>query len=119
MAVALHHLAGRSIGVFGLARSGLATVRAANAGGCATISVWDDRDGARDQAEQLGGIPLDPDRWPWGELDFLVLSPGVPLTHPEQHPIVRTARNAGVAIICDIELLWSEAASRTPADGAR
>ena len=83
MAVALTHLDGRSIGVFGLARSGLATVRAAVAGGAAEVFVWDDRESARDEAEQLGGTPIEPRDWPWDELDRLVLSPGVPLTHPD------------------------------------
>ena len=41
-----------------------------------------------------------------------MLAPGVPLTHPKPHPIVGMARDAGVAIVCDIELLWREAEGR-------
>ncbi|MDQ3560408.1 MAG: UDP-N-acetylmuramoyl-L-alanine--D-glutamate ligase [Pseudomonadota bacterium] len=109
MAIALSHLGGRSIGVFGLARSGLATVRAAQAGGAASVLVWDDRESARAQAQALGGAPAKPEDWPWDTLDSLILSPGVPLTHPKPHPIVGIARTAGVEIICDVELLWREA----------
>lgn len=105
--IPLTHLAGRTIAVFGLARSGLATVRAATAGG-ADVLVWDDKQKARDAAAELGGTPLDPREWPWDELDCLVLAPGVPLTHPAPHPIVEMARGAEVEIICDIELLWRE-----------
>ena len=112
MAVALTHLDGRSIGVFGLARSGLATVRAAVAGGAAEVFVWDDKESARQEAERLGGTPVEPDDWPWKALDCLVLAPGVPLTHPKPHPIVGMAKEAGVAIVCDIELLWREAEGR-------
>ncbi|MCD8497681.1 MAG: UDP-N-acetylmuramoyl-L-alanine--D-glutamate ligase [Alphaproteobacteria bacterium] len=35
----------------------------------------------------------------------LVLAPGVPLTHPEPHPVVNAAKAAGVEILSDIELL--------------
>ena len=50
MTVPLTHLGGRAIGVFGLARSGLATVAAAVAGGAAQVVAWDDRDVAREAA---------------------------------------------------------------------
>ena len=112
MAVALHHLKGRSIGVFGLARSGLGTVRAAIGGGAGRVFVWDDRKSARDAAEQLGALAAEPESWPWGELDSLLLAPGVPLTHPAPHPIVKLAQAAGVEIICDVELLFREAEGR-------
>jgi len=112
MAVALTHLAGRSVGVFGLARSGLATVRAAIAGGAAEVAVWDDKPEAREEASALGGRALTPAVWPWADLDSLVLAPGVPFTHPEPHPVVAQAREAEVEIISDIELLWREARGR-------
>jgi UDP-N-acetylmuramoylalanine--D-glutamate ligase len=109
VAVALTHLRGRSIGVFGLARSGMGTVAAAVAGGAEHVLVWDDRDWVRQEAEKLGATPLAPEDWPWKTLESLVLSPGVPLTHPAPHPVVSMALAAGVAIISDIELLWREA----------
>lgn len=108
MAVALTHLSGRTVGVFGLARSGLGSVRAVAAGGGRAFA-WDDREGARREAERLGATIAEPKDWPWGGLHRLVLSPGVPLTHPEPHPIVRMAQAAGVSVISDIELLWCEA----------
>jgi UDP-N-acetylmuramoylalanine--D-glutamate ligase len=104
----LTHLSARSIGVFGLARSGLATVRAAIAGGAAQVLVFDDNASAREEAARLGGTPLDPRDWPWDSIESLVLSPGVPLTHPGPHPIVGMAKAAGVEVVCDIELLWRE-----------
>jgi UDP-N-acetylmuramoylalanine--D-glutamate ligase len=112
MAVALTHLRDRSIGVFGLARSGLATVRAAVAGGAADVIAWDDREEARRQAAELGAIPVEPSEWPWERLESLVLAPGVPLTHPQPHPIVALAREAAVEIVSDIELLWREGEGR-------
>ena len=73
MAVALTHLHGQSIGVFGLARSGMATVRAAVAGG-ARVFAWDDRESARQEAERLGAQAVRPD----GALvdDFLFVGQG-------------------------------------------
>jgi UDP-N-acetylmuramoylalanine--D-glutamate ligase len=112
MTVALNHLSGRSIGVFGLARSGLATVRAAAAGGASAVYVWDDKAEAREQAVKLGGCAVEPENWPWKELDRLILSPGVPLTHPKPHAVVGLAQSAGVGIVSDIELLWCEADGR-------
>lgn len=40
----------------------------------------------------------------WKEIDYLVLSPGIPLTFPTPHPVVKLTKNA--KIICDIELLY-------------
>lgn len=109
--IPLTHLGGRSIGVFGLARSGLATVRSAIAGD-AEVFVWDDKEAAREEAASLGGFPVEPGEWPWDRIESLVLAPGVPLTHPAPHAIVEMAKEAGVEIICDIELLWREVEGR-------
>jgi UDP-N-acetylmuramoylalanine--D-glutamate ligase len=112
MGIALTHLSGRSVGVFGLARSGLSTIAAAKAGGAADVFVWDDNEKPRQAAEKLGARAIPPQDWPWKKLDRLILSPGVPLTHPKPHEIVGIAEAAGVAIVSDIELLWCEAEGR-------
>jgi UDP-N-acetylmuramoylalanine--D-glutamate ligase len=109
MAVALTHLKDRTIAVFGLARSGLATVRAARDGGAAKIWAWDDKPAAHAAAETAGATIAAPGTWPWNDIACLVLAPGVPLTHPEPNPVVGLARAAGVEIICDIELLFRQA----------
>jgi UDP-N-acetylmuramoylalanine--D-glutamate ligase len=112
LAIGLTHLDGRTIGVFGLARSGLATVRGALAGGAEKVFAWDDLAASREKAEALGATVSEPHEWPWLDLACLVLAPGVPLTHPEPHPVVALARGAGVEIICDIELLYREMSDR-------
>ena len=109
MAVALSHLKDRTIAVFGLARSGLATVHAARQGGVAKIWAWDDKLAAHAAAEAAGATIAEPGDWQWGDIACLVLAPGVPLTHPEPNPVVALARAAGVEIVCDIELLFREA----------
>ena len=109
MAVALNHLKDRTIAVFGLARSGLATVQAARDGGVAKIWAWDDKLAAHAAAEAAGATIAEPGDWQWGDIACLVLAPGVPLIHPEPNPVVALARAAGVEIVCDIELLFREA----------
>ena len=116
--------AGKHYAVYGLARSGLAAVKALLASG-ARVTAWDEREDARSQllppggeARSAGGVLTDPsvgsaDISPRGEsltiaplddlrpFDSLVLSPGVPLN---THPLAARAREAGVEIIGDIEL---------------
>jgi UDP-N-acetylmuramoylalanine--D-glutamate ligase len=104
---------GRSVALFGLGGSGLATARALVAGGAA-VTAWDDNPDsvARARAED---IPVgDLRQADWAALSALVLSPGVPLTHPKPHWTVDLARGAGVEIIGDIELFARERAAHAP-----
>ena len=94
---------GRPVAVFGLGRSGLSAARALMAGG-AEVRGWDD-DAERRAAAADAGVPLaDPAAGAIEGVVALVLSPGVPLTHPAPHPVVRLARDAGAEVIGDIEL---------------
>jgi len=94
---------GKTVGVFGLARSGLSAIEALTAGG-ATVFAWDDKEAACAAAAQKGAAVRSWESWPWPELKAVVLSPGVPLTHPQPHAIVRRAREARVEVIGDVEL---------------
>ena len=98
----------RTLALFGLGSSGLAAAGALRDSGAAVVA-WDDEAASR-QAAAAAGIDLrEPAAWEWPGLDALVLSPGVPLTHPEPHPVVRGARRAGCPVIGDIELLGEAA----------
>ena len=101
------------VAVFGLARSGLAAARSLRAGG-ALVAAWDEAKGARDAAAAEGFELLDLAKADWSDLAALVLSPGVPLTHPEPHWVVTKARDAGVEIIGDVEL-FARAVNAAPA----
>ena len=116
MTVELTHLNGQTIAVFGLARSGLATVRAAIAGGAAVVA-WDDHAAARSRADALGARCEPIETWNFHNLSSVVLSPGVPLTHPQPHPVVALAQAADVELICDIELLYRQIAGQIPIIG--
>ena len=94
---------GKTVAVFGLARTGLAAARALIAGG-AQVALWDERPEGRAAAD-AEGLPLtDLATADWSQFAALMLSPGVPLTHPEPHWTVAKAKGAGVEILGDIEL---------------
>jgi len=94
---------GKTVGVFGLARSGLSAVRALKAGG-AKVIAWDDKETMRLAAVKEGIAPEPWEQWSWNTMAALVLSPGVPFTHPAPHAVVRRAGEAGVETIGDLEL---------------
>ncbi|MFZ5670137.1 MAG: UDP-N-acetylmuramoyl-L-alanine--D-glutamate ligase [Pseudomonadota bacterium] len=94
---------GRRVAVFGLGRSGLTAARALAAGG-AEVAVWDDKEAGRAAAAAEGFAPVDLASADWSDFAALMLSPGVPLTHPRPHWTVDKAKAAGVEIVGDIEL---------------
>lgn len=95
--------ADRTVALFGLGKSGLSTAHALAAGG-ARVVAWDDSEAKRAEAAAAGVVVEDLAKRNWAEFAAFVLSPGVPLTHPEPHPTVKLARAAGVEIIGDVEL---------------
>ncbi|HLY05911.1 MAG TPA: UDP-N-acetylmuramoyl-L-alanine--D-glutamate ligase [Rhizomicrobium sp.] len=99
--------AGLDVGVFGLARSGLSAIASLQSGG-ARIHAWDEGEEARVQARELGAAVAPFASWPWERIKTLVLSPGIPLTHPAPHDVVIAARNAGAEVIGDVELFARE-----------
>ena len=95
---------GERVAVFGLGRSGLSAIRALIAGG-AEVLAGDDRAGNLGEAARLGAKTADLPDTDWRGIKALVLSPGVPLTHPQPHPVVHAAVAAGVEILCDVPLM--------------
>ena len=94
---------GRPVGVLGLAKSGRAAAQALAAGG-AEIQAWDDNPKVREAL--AAELPIrDLATADWRNIAALVLSPGIPHSFPEPHPAVTRARDAGAAIIGDLELL--------------
>ena len=102
---------GQRYAVLGLARSGLATVRAlADAG--AHVVAWDSDLAARERAAGIDGVIVhDIATLNLDGAAGLVVSPGVPLN---THPLVERARAAGVPVIGDIEL-FAQARPALPA----
>ena len=114
--------AGKHYAVYGLARSGIATVEALLASG-AKVTAWDSKqeaienfrssraksrgDGTTAEARPSTSLGTNEvvfenlDEADLSQFDSLVVTPGVPLN---RHPIAQRARKAGVEIIGDIEL---------------
>jgi UDP-N-acetylmuramoylalanine--D-glutamate ligase len=105
--IASRAFASKTVAVFGLARTGLGAVRSLVAGGTNVIA-WDDDSAARDLGGQEGAEIMPWREWPWEKIAALVLSPGVPLTHPKPHGVVEHANDAKVAVIGDVELFARE-----------
>src|SRR5258708_6661889 len=105
--IAARSFSGKTVAIFGLARTGLASARALKAGG-ANVIAWDDNSAARDAGAEAGATITPWREWAWETVAALALSPGVPLTHPHPHEVVNHARAAGVTAIGDVELFARE-----------
>ncbi|MEK6747016.1 MAG: UDP-N-acetylmuramoyl-L-alanine--D-glutamate ligase [Pseudomonadota bacterium] len=101
----------QKVGVFGLGKAGEAAVCSLLAGG-AEVYAWDDclsspsplPNPPPQGGRELSKIPSS--AWDWENLKALVLSPGVPLTHPAPHPVVALAHKYNVPVIGEVELLF-------------
>lgn len=101
--------AGRRFAVLGLGRNGVPAVRAL-AGMGAHVQAWDDGEAGRatldDMPEQAAGAVTLAPFTSLADFDALILSPGIPHTLPTPHPVTVLAREAGVPILSDAELLF-------------
>ena len=88
--------AGRTFGVYGLARTGASVVAALTASG-ASVATWDDGEGAR---AAFAGELTDLHAADLSTLDAMVVSPGV----PHEAAVFVRAVVAGIPVIGDIEL---------------
>ncbi len=94
---------GKRYAVLGLARTGMAAVRALLASG-AQVSAWDSREEPRQAVVAQHGDKIelmDPTSGDLSGFAGIVVSPGVPLN---RHPISEAAARYGVPLIGDIEL---------------
>ena len=105
--------AGRTVALFGLGGSGLVTALALQAGG-AEVVACDDNSASLEAARRKGIRTGDLRAADWSRFAALVLSPGVPLTHPEPHWSAQLAMKAGIEIIGDIELFCRERSRTAP-----
>lgn len=100
--ISLPFLAGKTVGVLGLGKAGKAAVEALVASD-AKVYVWDDK--TAPDGLPVGVQFLSPEAWDWKNMTCMVMSPGIPLTHPVPHPAVLLAQQAGVEILGEVELL--------------
>jgi UDP-N-acetylmuramoylalanine--D-glutamate ligase len=105
--------AGRTVAVFGLGGSGLASCYALKAGGAQVIAGDDGADRLA-EAAKAGFVTADLRKEKWSRFAALVLTPGAPLTHPAPHWTVVKAKEAGIGVIGDIELFCRERQRHAP-----
>lgn len=97
---------GQKVGVLGLGKAGSATVASLVAGG-ANVFRWDDNFTEKNlPAEHKSRNTKHYKYWDWKNLKAIVLSPGIPLTHPKPHEIVELAKLNNVPIMGEVELLY-------------
>ncbi len=102
----------KTIAVFGLARTGRSAAKALTASG-ATVMAWDDDTASCAAANAMGIQVANLYDMNWSAIDGLMLAPGVPLTHPQPHPLVLKARKHGCSIFCDMEI-FAQARAELP-----
>jgi UDP-N-acetylmuramoylalanine--D-glutamate ligase len=105
--------AGKTVAVFGLGGSGLATCHALIAGGADVIAFDDDANKVA-QARDAKVATADLRSIDWSKVSALILTPGVPLTHPQPHWSAKLAQGLGVEVIGDIELFCRERRKAAP-----
>lgn len=95
--------AGSRFAVAGLGRNGSAVVKALLAMG-AEVQAWDDKNPPEADSVQprFTAAPIET----LTGLDALILSPGIPHVLPAPHPVAVRARDAGVPILSDAEILF-------------
>jgi UDP-N-acetylmuramoylalanine--D-glutamate ligase len=96
-------VAGKVVALLGLGRTGSATATALEASG-ATVWAWDDDAHARTTLP--AGMIVELAKANWQRPEMLVMSPGIPHTHPKPHPVAALAKQAGKPLVGDIELLY-------------
>src|SRR6266436_4661063 len=111
--IPITYFAGKTVAVFGLGGSGLASCHALKAGGAKVIAGDDSADNVA-KAAQACFITADLRSVSWANFAALILTPGAPLTHPSPHWCVLMARQAAVEVIGDVELFCRERRRNAP-----
>ncbi|OJV14079.1 MAG: UDP-N-acetylmuramoylalanine--D-glutamate ligase [Alphaproteobacteria bacterium 33-17] len=96
---------GKSFFVYGLGRTGISAVNALLKSNI-NVKSWDEKASSINLPDHIRNTLESPETTNWKNTDYLVLSPGVPLTFPEPHYIVNFAKSAGTTIYSDIEMLF-------------
>jgi len=98
----------KKIIIFGLARSGVAAIDFLSKLNY-QIQIHDDKRGSIDKILSYPNIIkcYDIDDIKWDNIDYLLLSPGVPLYFPTPHKIVKLANQKNIKIISDIEIFYN------------
>ena len=101
----LSFLGPQPVAVFGLGKTGLATIHALQAAGIPYLA-WDDNETTRGKTAALG-ITLTPlNATSLATCQALVWSPGIPHTLPQPHPVAEIAKQLNIPMLTDLDLLY-------------
>lgn len=100
----LSALRGQRIAVMGLGKTGLSVACALYEAGV-EVCAWDDVAPVREAAAKVGIPIMDLRTLSLENLNFILWSPGIPHSFPTPHPVAVRAKEEGIPIVCDIELL--------------
>lgn len=108
----MYNLVEKNIAVFGFGKSGKSSIKFLLEND-ANVYCWDEKEEKRAfLKEELGELAnskrlniVDFKDFPWEKITFLILSPGVPLTHPEPHDVVKLATRYNCVVTADVEVL--------------
>lgn len=102
----INNLLNKTVAILGLGKTGMAVARELKQRGVHVIA-WDDKENLRKEAEKLQVAIKDLRLVDFSTVELLVISPGIPHTYPEPHPVAKLAKENNVRIISDIELFVS------------
>ncbi len=97
----------KKVAVIGLGKAGLADALFLKEKG-ENVLVWDDKEEVRLQAQEQGLDSITLENTDWDDISYIVLSPGIPHTHPKPHPMIAQAKKKNVPIVGDVELLYKD-----------
>ena len=111
--ISIPPMSGRNVAVMGLGRSGEAAASALTNSG-AHVLAWDDDEACRQRARAKNMPLTNLMTEDFSCITALVLSPGIPHSLPQPHPVVSRARAANCEIIGETELLARAGTSGVP-----
>lgn len=95
--------------VIGLGKTGIGAIKALHQSG-AIVSAWDDSQASRDKVKETCSFLIFLDNHQVdSNIDCIFMSPGVPMLGEQAHPIVQRAKECGIKIISDFDLLYLSA----------
>lgn len=101
------YFAGKKVVVFGLSRTGLGAVKSMMASSANVIASDDNDSQLKALKEKFPLLKvLSLKEIDWQGVDFLLLSPGIPLYAPVVHPVVKAANKRDIPIIADFDVLY-------------
>ena len=99
----INYYKNKNVGILGLGLSGTAAARVL-VNSDANIFVFDDK-------KDISYTPskttwLNYRKWPWGKINALIVSPGIPINSLRQHEAIKLAKKHNINIINDIDLFY-------------